>query len=236
MSQKKNKSKNKNRKWKSGLKAGCLALGLATAWGGEAKAETLFEVSITPSTTLNNAYLYYGSNTSGNLMTSLGTLLAGETKTIIQTHWANPEDFVSPEGYSQPAYALIGLYGDTSNPGIAISFPNDDLIQQHKTWADVFETTGVPAWDDSKEEVLYDFERAIGGFDGYLSTFISYKGGRDSTLCGTDYGQTGTIVCFSEATYGGTITVNMVPEPASWVLLIGAAGSLLFWRRDLLGG
>ncbi|MBN2023822.1 MAG: PEP-CTERM sorting domain-containing protein [Pirellulales bacterium] len=230
--QKARKQRKKN--WKSGLQAGCLALGMATAWGGEAHGDTLFQIAVTPSTDIRNAYVYYGSNTSGRLMTSLGTLLANETTIFLQTHWADPEDFKSPEGHADPAYALIGLYGDVNDPGIAISFPNDVPIRDHRTWASYFETTGFPAWDTSESEVIWKFDQAIGGFDGYVETFIGIYGSHTSDPCGIPYGQTGTIVCFSDAQYGGVITVTPVPEPAAWILLVTATGALLFWRRDLL--
>ncbi|MBN2023600.1 MAG: hypothetical protein JW809_12515 [Pirellulales bacterium] len=243
MSKNKKKSR-KRRSWRSGLKAGCVALGMATAWGGQADAGVMSLVSITPEVDLTHAFVYYGNNVTSGMIKSLGDLPGGQTTTVSQTGFIVdfPQHYDETNGH-RPTYAVIALYDEGGSPGVAISFPNDDPIAMNRSWDDIFRYSYYPGAGYDEEEVVNSLlqsenEDPSGGpLDWFLCFAMS-----DSTAtgdhCATEYGQQATLICFSNATFGGTVTVDVVPipEPAAWVLVIGMAGALLWWRRDLLGG
>ena len=81
------------------LKAACLSLGLATAWGGAASADTVLRVEVTPAVTLTNAVVVYGNNVSTEIYIPIGTAPAGQTTAWIHTltdEFANePEKLVA---------------------------------------------------------------------------------------------------------------------------------------------
>jgi hypothetical protein len=231
----KKKNAKTRRHWKSKLKTGCLALGMATAWGAPAQGDVISLVSVTPATTINKAYLYYGNNISTADIMSLGTLPGGQTTTFSHTdfYWEDYPNAYTEENGHYPWYTLIGLYGDPNHPGVAISFPNDNPITLPLSWPQIFETTQHDYWNYTEAEVIDLVNRGSPG--GFLYTYgDDYI--FDHPPCGTEYGHEGTIVCFSDPTFGGVITVDIVPEPAAWALLIGLAGSALLWRRDLFRG
>jgi hypothetical protein len=233
IAQKAKKQRKKN--WKSGLQAGCLALGMATAWGGETRGDVISLVSITPTTTISKAFLYYGNNISTADIMSLGTLSAGQTTTFSHTefYWEDYANAYTEVNGHRPLYVLIGLYGDENNPGVAISFPSADPVTIPKQWSQIFETTKKDYWDYSEAEVIDCVNQGTVGDFLYVYGDNHY-GLFDPPPCGTEYGHEGKIVCFSNPTLGGVVTVDVVPEPAAWVLLVTASSALLFWRRDLL--
>jgi hypothetical protein len=224
MNKKKNsKRQKKQTKWKAGLKAGCLALGMATAWGGEARGDVILSVSATPTTRIYDAFVYYGVGVHSIVnIQSLGILEAGTTTNLSYPLPGEVNDYWS-------SYVLIGLYDAGGSEGMVISFPNDDPIMAQQEWADVFPRGYSPGY--YTESLLIDeVHQAVAGNAQTLGWDLYYLSG----FCGKEMGQQSTLLRFSEASDGGFATVSIVPEPAAWILLIGAAGSLLFWRRDLL--
>ena len=215
----KQKKEKKKKKWKSKLQAGCLALGLATAWGAEARGEAILQVSATPAQTLTNAFVYYYANGSCNGLESLGTLPTGQTSVLSRTL---PFD---PDNYSNCGYVLIGLHDDGTSAGVTVSFPNDDILVLHSQWEEVFGFAEVDAID-----ALYQ----AGSGDVITLYYLLYY---NTNFVQTPRGNEGTLVSFSNPTFGGVVTVDIlpVPEPAAWVLLISLAGTVLLWRRDLIG-
>jgi hypothetical protein len=234
------KKQKKQRKWKSGLKAGCLALGMATAWGGEARSDVILQVSATPATTLTNAFVYYGNNASTAYLRSLGTLPGGQTTTLVDVIPTNTEPswWGDPDAYASGAsYVIIGMYDEGGSPGVAISFPNDAPITTPKQWAEVFESSWNHGYDYSEAEIIGYLQAAdYAELDRFLYNYGDVKRTRNGHPCATEYGNQATLVNFSDPTFGGVVTVTLVPEPAAWVLLVTTAGTLLFWRRDLLCG
>jgi hypothetical protein len=241
---KSSKRRQKQGKLKAGLKAGWLALGMATAWGGEARGEVIGHVSVTPTTTIHNAFLYYTNNVTTGDMKSLGTMPAGQTTQLSQTGFLVEEvqGYQAQNGH-RPTYMMVGLYDGDTGPGVVVSFPNADPVTSHKQWADIFLARPNPFEDYSEAAVIGYLQSAAPGNDdyGHLWNFLFDFGTSTYTYyghpCATEYAQQAVLVGFSEASNLGSamVDVTAVPEPAAWVLLVGAAGAVLFWRRDLLG-
>jgi hypothetical protein len=228
MSKKSKRSNSKKRsKWKMGIKAGCLALGMATAWGGEAKAELYLEVSAASTRTLTDVFVYYVGNNSFGALASLGTQPAGDPVHFFRPIPDLPRDVVVSY------YTVLGIYGDGT--GVAHSFSDDSVLTSHAQWSDVFESfTPNPAYNHSETEVIDALHQASAGNTDALWKCVYYcvaQYPRFSAL-----GEQAVLVNFTDPTPGGSVTINVttVPEPAAWILLVGAAGALLFWRSDLL--
>jgi hypothetical protein len=235
MSKKKNaKRQKKQGKWKAGLKAGCLALGMATAWGGEARGDVTFEIAAMPNVSITEAFIYYGMNSSGGAVLSLGDLQAGVLTKRYQTFGYDIDEFTHGYGELHP-YVVVGLYNNGGNEGVAITFPNDNAITNNLSWSDIFESPSTPEYYRYTEAEVIDRIHTASTLSIWpLENVLDYYGAYANKPCATLYNQQSVLTCFSDATFGGFVTVSVVPEPAAWILLIGAAGSLLFWRRDLL--
>jgi hypothetical protein len=234
------KSAKSRQRWKRGIQAGCLALGMATAWGGEASGSVYLNVSLDAEQTITNAYIYYGVGYSSTRLQSLGTINAGASTLSIEL----PDNTVY-----RNYYVLVGLYDDEGTTGVAISFSSDDPIEASASWDDIFTSTN--GYIGFSESEFVDLIYAQGGWSGHylaserLASFLAFYGdaswGSSNTPCATLFGETATLVCFSNASYGGSVTIDLdseplqsatVPEPATSILFVGLIGSMLFWRRD----
>ena len=95
------------------LKAACLAVGLATAWGspsnaGPTQPSDQIQLTISPSNNLSHVYFLYGVNSStlhDLSVVSLPNLLAGVSTT---------ETFTVSHSPLADAYTVIGLYDETN--------------------------------------------------------------------------------------------------------------------------
>jgi hypothetical protein len=227
---KKNSKRNKKSKWKNGLKAGCLALGMATAWGAEARGEmsglAYAEIVAAPTQTLTDAYVFYNNNVTQGWMWSLGEFPANDITTLYQCV-GNLNAFAEING-ERPSYVVVGLSQVGGVESVVLSFPNADALQMQ--WDDLFGPNGGSYYTYEESYVINALHNpGSGALEQFLND-ISYD------PCRTQYNHEATLVGFTNGApaSSGTVLVNIVPEPASWILLIGAAGSLLFWRRDLL--
>ena len=229
----KKKSKN-GRKWRRGVQAGCLALGMATAWGGEARGSMYLNIAADATQTIDNVYVLYGIGYSGQGLQSLGTLPIGHSTFALEV----------PDGSYRPYYTMIGLLPEGASTGVAVSFPNP--VTMPASWADVFESGPISYYNRSEAEVVGYVENASNNpypLLGFLSHYGDPTFGLDNPPLATELGQTATLVGFSAPSAVGSVTVDIgsqplqasVPEPATWILFVGMAGSVLFWRRDLIG-
>jgi hypothetical protein len=225
--------KNRPSKWKSRLKAGCLALGMATAWGGEARSEVFLQVTANPTQTLTNAFVFYTGNNSINELASLGTITGGKETVLF---CPIDRDMTDVEFGS---CVLVGLYNDGTDLGVSISFPDDSVLHAQALWPQVFECAPVSHYRHTEQEYIDALNQATGGNLDPLYNCLYYRGSSPYPSF-TRNGNEATLANFSDPatapTNGGSVTMVMttVPEPSSMVLLIGAAGALLFWRRDLV--
>jgi hypothetical protein len=237
------------------LKAACLTLGLATAWGGEAVADATLKIEITPQQTLTNALVYYGNNISTGVLRSLGTLPGGQTSTVFHTFIANQvpfeeswswtaDSYVPGLGHQPAVYAVIGLYEGAEGTGVSVSFSNDDPITAMATWSSIFDRDDQITAYRYTEASIVDYLQEIDFFPNYpqvvqeseVKRFLeSYSSNSRPYLhseLATEYGQSATLVNFSDAAFGGTVIVQLVPEPATWCFIVGVAGiGLARWRR-----
>jgi len=191
--------------------AACLTIGLATAWGGSADA-ALVKVVMTPEETLTNAYgvIYHRNSSSGRLV-SLGTTIGGTTSVLFF-------DFAqeTPQDFAGLSYTVLGLYEGDDGPSVAVSFPNNGPILSGSVWEDLF--GGIARKSSMIDELMRG--RSIVPF---VNT--------TTRMTGTQYGSEATIINFSQASFGGVVTISIVPEPGSFVLLTSGVGLVALPRR-----
>jgi hypothetical protein len=218
-------SKTRRRK----LRTAGLVLGLATAWGGEAQADVTLRLELTPEQTLTNAYVLYNNNVSTGLFRFLGTVPGGQTTVFhhplldgeVLSDWqSQPESYVSFPG-NGAAYSIIAVYGAAT--GVTVSFPNDDVVTQGKTWDELFNPT--PPFEYAEADIITDFQTNAPAYEALSLLGDHTRCPPYSTLLNTAYGSHATLVNFSDATFGGTAFARVVPEPASWILVVSAAGA-----------
>lgn len=184
-------------------------MGMVTAWGTEAVADTIpVRLSMTPEITLLNAHVLYGNNYSSGDLRSLGTIPEGLTSSFDHTV---DDTFVA----TPPTFAVVGLYDTGDVVGIAVSLRNNELID-NASWISVFGNNPF-----TEAEVIAELQAGRAG--SFLRQYghPTYLSGWTSAI---DFGGTGTLANFSEATFGGTVSVNVVPEPASFALVVSAMG------------
>ena len=228
------------------LKAACLSLGMATAWGGEAEAAPLqFKVTANPTRTISNAYVYFSNNATTGFFRSLGTLPANETSMQVFTfnfgdldpivdYLPRPGAF---NGDPDPGFVIMGVYEqDDLQEGVALSSQSTAPIDDGSTWDDLFNEPSDPSYAQFEEAEIVDslnngdqFSPLSTGFEGAFLYFSVSD--IPNPLLRTPYGQQATLIAFSTAVDVGTAIVEIVPEPASWGLVVSAAGAVLLVRR-----
>jgi hypothetical protein len=222
-------ARTKHRRWSrkrkklAKLKQACLAVGLATAWSGEANAELTFTPSITPTQTISNAWIYYHQNATSPLNgISLGILPANQTTTFEHPNpLSNFPDNVWFSGRS--GYVVIGLYDNAGEPSVAVSMPDASAILASQTWEQLF--TRPEPFYYSEAEVVAELQQ--GNFpssfmEGNADYFDDASGQWVQKLV-TPIGDPATLVGFSTATFLGAAHVP-VPEPSSLVLVVCSLG------------
>jgi hypothetical protein len=223
--------KKKKGKWQQigrGLKTGCLALGMATAWGGEARSDVICEVSVRPTVALTDAWVFYGVNCTSGAMESLGALPANQTTVRTQSLTGYTPDNVWQDGRLLP-YMLVGLYDDGGTPGVVVSFASGSAMPD--SWTQVFGSSPHSYYNYTEEEVIQGVHAASTDPYGTLFWFMCDYGSGYSKPCATEYNQPSMLVGFSDPFDAGTATVRVVPEPSTFVLVLGAAGVFLLRRR-----
>ena len=233
-----------SRSWKkrSGkkLKAACLAIGLASAWGGEAEAADLtLRLEVEPVVTLTDAVVFYFNGVTSGDWRFLGTLPEGVTSTFTHTLVPKgpfqPQDFLDTESSLKPGYIVTGLYDDGGQPGVSVSFPDTGPIVAMQTWDEAFapidpfdglfseaDIVSILSVGGVPNDFLNDFARTFDASQGQWFRYLSAPVNTQATL-----------VQFSDATFGGTTTLTAVPEPSSFVLIcLASLGFLLIHRRD----
>jgi hypothetical protein len=219
------------------LRTAGLALGLATAWGAETQADVTLRLELTPQQTLTNAYVLYNNNVSTGLFKFLGIVPGGQTTVFLHelrdgevlSDWqSQPESYTSSGNY--PAvYSIIALYGSGPETGVTVSFPNDDVVTQGKTWDELFNP--APPFGYDRADIISDLQTNVPPYEAFslLDDYTKYP--PYSTLLNTEYGSYATLVNFSTATFGGTALARVLPEPAGWILFVSAAGVACALRR-----
>jgi hypothetical protein len=121
--------------------------------------------------------------------------------------------------YWQPAgYAVFGIYGAGESAGVALSFPDDSPIVQDATWDSL-----IKPINGTTEQSVID-----GLSGGGISPAAFANGLLD--VIKVPYGSRATLVNFSEASFGGT-AIAVVPEPATFVLLVIGIGIITLLNR-----
>jgi hypothetical protein len=219
-----------------------MAACLATAWDGKpANADVTFTGSVTPNQTVSNAHIYYGNNVSTAVIRPLGTLLANQTTRFTHTFldsdpgpladWTTDPSAYVGDRFLDSGYLLLGLVQSAGEPSVLVSMPNNSAITNGSTWSQLFEQ-GFPL-DFTESEVIADLVNTPASYSAFDSYFLQLKWFPywSFDITGTDYGQTATLVSFSTASFAGTATVSMVPEPAGLTLFAALVPLALTRRR-----
>lgn len=216
--QKSRRSKTRRRR----LKATALAIGLATAWGGEANADVIVHLEVTPTRTLRDAYVYYTNNQSSANYFSLGALPENQTSSfnhLLDGEFENePEKLLPTFNNPNVGYWVIGVFDKEDTPGVSVSFREATVVPTGTPWEDIFTV------DEQHVANLFSLP-----FDDQFGVFIYRYGDplyNPDAILPTHYGAYSTLVNFSDAEYGGTAIATIVPEPSS-IILVGAAGVIL---------
>ena len=218
------------------LRAACLTVGLATAWGAapDSQAATL-RVEVTPSQSIENAAVFFNWNSSGNPpgFYRLGSIGAGETATAQLTiddavFETSPSPYLEP--YTDFGYTVVASLNGGAGP--VVSLPDAEAIVDSAEWADLFPTADESGVVDDLSSYavnptqiwrLPDLHRLV------LEHARSLPG-RDFAV--TPYGVESVLTGFSTATHYGTAIVYFVPEPAAWVILVMAGSATALGRRE----
>jgi hypothetical protein len=215
------------------LKRACLAAGFATLWGGEAAQALDVKLSITPNRTIMDALVYYHTGVTAPILSSLGTLPANQTTTILDSIVGPFEDEdLLDTSFFNPGYVIVGRYEESGEPGLIVSFPNDAAIVNGLSWDEVF------AHPDPFCRICRfhtEVEILAGGFSdlffrSYADYFDQVAQRRQPNMV-TYFNNEATLHSFSDATFGGTVLIEAVPEPGSLLLLVCVLGLLAIEPR-----
>ncbi|MEM7681393.1 MAG: hypothetical protein AAF288_05505 [Planctomycetota bacterium] len=212
------------------------AMGLLTAWGGAAQAGTLY--SLTSSTTITvaeGASLY---NTGGSLTlerasrgAEVADLVPGSSNSQTVSIEAGPPS--GPDaGYF---YAGVIDNGDGTSD-LVLSFPGDGAVADGVVWTSLF-VDNLPPEQQVFEPLVIPQLASSPVFDpaGGLEpgTQLERLDAFFPQLLRTPYGDTATLIAFNgpgnTGTVVGTITIGVVPEPATGTMAL-AAGALATYR------
>lgn len=229
------------------VRALCLSVGLATAWGGtqQADADITFDVSIESQVTLNNAYIFFGNNVSSPVIVPIGVIPANQlssmqiTLTDSSYTWqADPsiyEVVVPPPRfglYFDPRWGVLAEYDEDGVKGVALVLADDESIIKGSQFDSLFNRPGFPYVESSVIHYLEtsDFDQLI-NFSNYLLILGISNPDVQTPL----YGQEGILVAFSDASFAGAVTVSIVPEASSFVMLMSTGTmsllAFIFWRK-----
>lgn len=215
---------NRPRRDHQALIIACLTATLTTAWGvPQASADMVdLEISgwIEPESDISNgfAFAYFlNDNSSGEyflMPISLGSF-SGGIRTPIQFDISVDDRFLGDGDLQQ--FSFAGIH-DSANDGVTLAIPADSAVQFIADGADwIF--AGLP----SRQQIAVDLAAGSGESDK-LRIVVRQNDTR------TDFGQTATLVAFGPAAANGQMFLDIVPEPATFLLVVGAV-PLLRRRR-----
>ncbi len=217
----------------SKLKTACAAAAVATCWGVGQQAQAVpvemspASITLTPTTAISDLYFLYGVGYSGTTgyAIELDDAVIGENTYNVML---DVDEFVRDSG--EFFYTVIGVYSDPSNPdagersGVSITLSEDNAetrITNSETFEDYFgvdftEADIQTALENDTVSTLIDF------FVYHLPT----------AFVDLNFANSGTQVNFSEADFGGSVSLlPSIPEPTTAMLLCTGAGVLALGRR-----
>ncbi|HUJ72676.1 MAG TPA: hypothetical protein VLZ30_10545 [Verrucomicrobiae bacterium] len=186
---------------RTGLKAACLAVGLATAWGVRANAQSNeIQLTISSSNNLTHVTFFYGENRTSlhvNGILSLPDVRAGTV--------AKDTFFLPSDGSSD--FTLLATY-DEPNKLVAFAFPSG--FAPTIMGRGDFDTQFAPFTEAGVATALMSNDTAA------LTTFVLFND-FDPMYFDTG-GDLGTLIDFSGGIDGGSVFAEIIPEPSPLVL------------------
>lgn len=234
--------------------AGCVALGLATAWGGEADADITFKVEVTPAHDLMDAFVYFGNNATGANAYPLGSLSADEPHTFLLNlpgssgfYLDDTPEYYQPGGNAEIGFAVGGIYELDGEHGIVVSYIDSSPIDTQQSWEELIDFARPWHPESSEDELVDEYfaELARGlhhwnwttlaelvGSSKFLTDIPEYPEGYSQRPLLADYGSEATLIAFGPTRFAGTANVTIVPEPTSIVLLVTTFGMIAIYARS----
>ncbi len=229
-------------KWlkKKGLKAACMAAGLATAWGGgEAEAASnkpfgavaeTYRVSgtITPSRELRSVYVatYFRNGSSErSILHPIGVVVPGQQTTVFQFDVHLWEGFLDEPGISQ-GYTVYGLYDDASN-GVTVGLDQTNgqtAVNNSLTWPQYF---GTLSYIPTENQVAGWLRNGDSELTWLLGLGIN---GYEHFSVGDEFGQALKLVDFSGAVDNGSAFAEIAITPEPMTFLLVGPGLAVFLR------
>ena len=205
------------------LKAACLAVGLATAWGSTADAGVVvntdeIQLTIAPSNSLTHVYFLFGTNGSTlyNVTVVPAPDLVGGTSTT--------ETFSVDLPTFDDAYAVVGLYDETNK---LLTIGLNTAAAQYYVGNTNFDGT----FGNAAEFGFYSEDTiATALLSNDTATIVNAFQSEDGFPI--PLGDSGTLVNFSNASDGGSVSAEViVPEPSSIQLLCSGMLAILAFHR-----
>ncbi|RYG25552.1 PEP-CTERM sorting domain-containing protein [bacterium] len=221
----------------SELKAACLAATLVGVWGEAAAQNTVSVVNLQDLSYATGLYQYNASGGGPDLLVTPHTYgdLAATTGDSPHDFDVADETFANPLNTSVP-YTFAGVY-DVAGGLVSIALndaaahhafdPNNDgFTDDALDWDEVFSPSATGYL--SEADFAAELQRYHTEFVPY-APLANFMAGYADIL--PRWNESSTLVNFSAATYGGSVTAQAVPEPASMAALGFGALALLRRRR-----
>ncbi|MEQ8838596.1 MAG: hypothetical protein RID07_17460, partial [Lacipirellulaceae bacterium] len=147
---------------------------------------------------------------------------------------------------------IVGLYDNNGAIGVMATFPRDTPAVGAE-WSAIFEDPALNSFRHHTEAAIVASLESVADLPGFPDTYIDIDattlmetyGGRDDVYrnassffdmppMNTPYGDEAALLSFSSATFTGTVTVSVVPEPgASFLCMAGVGlGMAVRWRKS----
>ncbi len=234
------------------LKVACLGVGIATAYGAGAstasasavaQSTTVVNYTIDPTQTISDGYFFFYTNTSSSSVQvtySPFSDLAGPVSLAANTSNTGSVTF-SDLGTSSLIGGFLGFIGvytnASNNTGISTLFSNSTNIINS---GDSFDTAFANSATATESTLVSDLQGAntsalANFFNGVPTSSVAVSDGFGVQLTSAPpVSLSGDLVNFSSPTNGGTLSAQVVPEPAAVGLFAGGLLALLLMPLRLL--
>jgi autotransporter-associated beta strand protein len=219
----------------NGMISGSADLGVTKTGTGSLTLSALQSYTGPTLVSAGNLVLTSGLTASSVTVNSGAALLSGPSTTISRNVTLNGGGMLYTGGTSSSLLTIGNLTWNTNGTaGIFMALSDSGSASDSIMIAGNL-TGGTGA---GPGQFVFNFEHT--GFFGGVYTLLDFPAGQSSGLDSSDFGAVnvqanyGGVFDFNNSTGELTFTINVVPEPATWTLLLGCS-ALLFglWRKRI---